>query len=74
MLDALPQVATVEAQWDMAGEAAATLRNNGVNVPLPDIILATSAVHHGLTLWTRDAHFILMQTILPALKLFTEPP
>ena len=46
----------------------------GVTVPFPDVVLVTLAIDSGVELWTRDKHFALMQTVLPALKLFQEPP
>jgi hypothetical protein len=47
---------------------------SGVNVPFADALLATLAIEGHHELWSRDAHFALMQRALPALKLFQEPP
>jgi predicted nucleic acid-binding protein len=65
---------TPETAWDALGDNLCALRGKGVNVPLADGLLATLAIMHGAELWTRDAHFGLIQKVLPALRLFTESP
>ena len=56
------------------GRNQSTLSAHGVTVPLIDTALATIAIAVGIELWTYDAHFTLIQGVLPALKLFQEPP
>ena len=73
LLNRFAQVSTPESIWDAAGDNLAILRKSGINVPFPDVVLATIAVSEGHDLWTRDAHFVIMQRALPALKLFSEP-
>lgn len=43
-------------------------------MPFPDALIATLAIRSGTELWTYDNHFRLMQSSLPALRLFAEPP
>ena len=43
-------------------------------MPFPDAVIASVAIANGIELWTRDRHFTLVQQLLPALKLFPEPP
>ena len=74
MLAALGAVFTPESVWDDVGDNLCTLRTHGVTVPFPDAVLATLAIVNHLELWTHDAHFLLIQKWLPALKLFQEPP
>jgi predicted nucleic acid-binding protein len=74
LLNRFAQVPTPESVWDALGDHLCTLRTHGVTVPLPDALLATVAIIHGLDLWTRDAHFGLIQGVLTALQLFPEPP
>jgi predicted nucleic acid-binding protein len=38
------------------------------------VAIATVAIANGIELWARDRHFPLIQSILPALRLFQEPP
>ena len=45
-----------------------------MTVPLIDTALATIAISLDVELWTYDAHCTLIQGVLPALKLFQEPP
>src|SRR5947209_7499702 len=74
LLNRFIQVPTPEGSWDVLGDNLCALRGHGVTVPLADALLATIAIIHGLELWTRDAHFGLIQGVLPALALFPEPP
>jgi predicted nucleic acid-binding protein len=52
----------------------AALQAADLTLPFPDVVIATVAIAHGVELWARDYHFPLMQTVLPALQLFVEPP
>jgi predicted nucleic acid-binding protein len=63
-----------DALWETVGRNQASLSANGVTVPLIDTALATIAIAAGIELWTYDSHFALIQGVLPALKLFQEPP
>jgi predicted nucleic acid-binding protein len=60
--------------WPRLGRNIAALGAAGITVPFPDIIIATLAIDLDVELWQRDHHFPLIQTVLPKLKLFTEPP
>ena len=73
-LDSLPQLAVPDSAWDDLGDHLAVLRRAGISVPYPDTLIATLAIHLRIELWTRDKHFTLMRTVLPALRLFAEPP
>ena len=41
---------------------------------LPDAVIATVGLANDIEVWARDPHFPMMQLILPALKLYQEPP
>jgi predicted nucleic acid-binding protein len=43
-------------------------------VPFPDALIGTVAINNNLEVWHHDAHFPLMQTALPHLRLFVKPP
>lgn len=60
--------------WDRVGHHLFLCRRSGITVPFPDAVLATVALDSGVELWTYDTHFALIQTVLPALRLFHEPP
>lgn len=68
------QVLTPESAWETAGDNLAAFYAGGLTVPLPDALVATIGFENAFEVWARDAHFPTMQTILPALKLFQEPP
>jgi predicted nucleic acid-binding protein len=65
---------TPEAMWDVVGDNLAQLRRKGLTVPVPDAIVATLGIDLDIEVWSRDLHFPAIQLILPALKLFQEPP
>lgn len=52
-------------------DAIAMIRR-GTKIPLPDAVLAATAIHHGIPLWTRDAHFARVQAVAPGLILFDD--
>ena len=68
------QVATSDAIWDDVGDNLRALRTSGVNVPFPDVVIATVAITNDVELWTHDNQFLLIQGVLPRLRLFVEPP
>jgi len=63
-----------EALWDVIGDNLAALRAGGLTIPFPDAVIVSVAIANGMELWTRDQHFTLVKRLLPALKLFQEPP
>ena len=63
-----------ETLWESAGRNQAQLRANGVTVPLTDAVVASLALALDVELWAYDAHFTFIQRVLPAFRLFAEPP
>ena len=63
-----------DSLWDTVGDNLATLRSKGITVPMADAVIATLGIENDIEVWARDPHFPLMQTALPRLKLFQEPP
>jgi predicted nucleic acid-binding protein len=63
-----------DTTWDAVGDSPCILRSKGVSIPFPDAVIATIAISNNIELWTRDTHFGLVQSAIPALKLFIEPP
>jgi predicted nucleic acid-binding protein len=74
LLGTFGQVPIPDPLWDIVGDHLAALRAGGVTVAFQDVVIATVALVNDFELWTRDQHFTLVQGILPALKLFQEPP
>ena len=74
LLDSLHQIELDEALWDNVGDLLATLRRAGVTVPFPDAVMSSLAISLDIELWSRDRHFPLIQQVVPAMKLFQEPP
>ena len=56
-LRALDHLEMNEALWHEAGHLSASLRKKGVTLPLSDILIATLAMEHGLSVLTVDRHF-----------------
>ena len=74
LLATFNQLAIPDSIWDSVGDNLAALRSKGITVPLPDAAIATLGIDNNLEVWARDAHFPTMQTVLPALMLYQEPP
>ncbi len=72
MLDRFDQIVPDIDIWDQLGRNLFLLRGRGVAVPFPDALIATLAIQHDLELWTRDAHFAVIQSVLPELRLWKE--
>jgi predicted nucleic acid-binding protein len=68
------RVAIPDSIWEMLGRSLSLLRTHGIAVPFPDALIATVAIQLQLELWTNDAHFLMIQSVLPQLKLCQEPP
>jgi len=64
-LDIYPDV------WRCLGLNLMALRQAGLAMPLPDVLLATMAIVHDVPLWSNDKHFARIQQVLPSLQLFT---
>ena len=62
-LGALPYLEMTEALWIKAGQLSTTLRKTGKTVPLSDILIATLAIEHSLSVMTVDEHFRLISGV-----------
>ena len=60
--------------WNLLAKNLYELRIHGITVPFQDALIATIAIENGLELWTRDKQFLMIQSVIPALLLFQEPP
>ncbi|HVC95298.1 MAG TPA: PIN domain-containing protein [Pirellulales bacterium] len=74
LLGTFGQLAVADVLWDKVGDHLAELRAHGITVPFQDVVIATVAIENDIELWTHDAQFQMIQNVLPALKLFVEPP
>lgn len=72
LLSAFRPVKVEDPVWELAGDISSALRVRGTPMKLPDIVIAATAIHHGMPLWTRDAHFSQVQAVVPQLALFDE--
>jgi predicted nucleic acid-binding protein len=64
-LAALEQVPITELTWTRASRMGHALARKGQHVPLPDLLIATTALLHGLTLWSVDSDFKRIAGIAP---------
>ena len=65
-LQALRHLETTQEIWVTAGALAATLRQQGLTLPLTDIVMAAVAQVHDCALYATDVHF----THIPHLRLY----
>ena len=68
------QISIPDDLWDEVGALLATLRGAGLPMPFADVVIAALAIHLDIELWSRDQHHFAMQAVVPALRLFQEPP
>ncbi|MBT8364402.1 MAG: PIN domain-containing protein [Deltaproteobacteria bacterium] len=66
LFDALILLSVDETVWDNAGDLDASLRKNGITIPPMDVIIAQVCLHHKVSLFTLDEHFLS----IPELKVF----
>jgi predicted nucleic acid-binding protein len=59
--------------WDHLGDLLASLRTRGLPMPFQDVLLAAIAIDHNVEIWSYDAHFLAIQSVLANLKLFQGP-
>ena len=64
-LGALEQVSITDLTWTRAARMGNELARRGQSVPLPDLLIAATALLHGLTLWTVDGDFKRIAAIFP---------
>lgn len=58
LLDRVPSLPTVDADWAMAGKKLQTLRAKGITLPLTDALIWAVAQRHGAVVLTVDKHFM----------------
>ena len=62
---ALAHLDSAEADWLTVATKARVLADAGETVPLLDVLIAAIAYRHGAILAHRDAHFRVIQHVLP---------
>jgi predicted nucleic acid-binding protein len=70
LFSSFAQVPIEPPVWELAGDISARLRVQGTPVMLADLVIAATAIHHHLPLWTRDNHFERVRVVAPALAIF----
>lgn len=56
-LDAVPSLEMTESLWIEAGRLSASLRRQGITLPLSDVLIATLAMANSCGVLTSDRHF-----------------
>mgnify|MGYP000117921209 CR=1 FL=1 len=64
-LEALEEVPITPEVWLEAARLGYTLRRGGLNVPLPDLLIAQAAIAGELQLWHADEHFEYIKQLVP---------
>jgi len=60
--------------WEKAARLNFILRRQGLNLPLIDVFIASSALLHGYTLVHHDRHYEMVKRAEPALITLVVPP
>lgn len=63
--EALEHAPITDGTWRRAASLGNALARRGKGVPLPDLIIAASALEQDLTLWTVDEDFKRVSTVSP---------
>ncbi len=72
-LSLLNEIPIDNAIWEVVGRNLQLLRTKGFTVPFTDVVISSVALQHDFEIWTYDAHFKMIQTVIPKLRLFQEP-
>jgi predicted nucleic acid-binding protein len=67
-LNSLPWADLAPASWREVGTLAARLRADGQTLPLTDLVIAVAATRGGHTLWSHDADFDRIGSVLTQLE------
>jgi predicted nucleic acid-binding protein len=73
LLQGFRRIAIPGSIWPALGQNLFLLRSNGITVPFTDALIGTVAIEQDVDLWTLDAHFLIIQPVLPRLRLFKAP-
>lgn len=66
------QMPIEEPVWELTGRIMGAMTRRGTKVKFPDAVIAATAIHKDVPLWTRDRHFGWIQAAFPELALFDE--
>ncbi|MEW6201145.1 MAG: PIN domain-containing protein [bacterium] len=61
----IPYLTTTRVIWRQSGELKLLLLTKGHSIPLPDAIIAATAVHYGVELFSMDIHFSVIAKYIP---------
>ena len=70
LLSGLPWLELRARGWRRVGELAGDARRSGFNLPLTDVQIAVMALENEAELWSRDAHFAQIGTLVAGLVRF----
>lgn len=57
--------------WIRLGRMLNKLRKSGLTVPFTDAIIAQTAIEYDVSLLTNDHHFMLINSVIPELQLYS---
>lgn len=63
-MNALPMLEITDNDWVDAGNTGNLLRQKGITVPLPDLIIFSVASKNNCALFTLDRHFEMIRTAI----------
>jgi predicted nucleic acid-binding protein len=64
-LAALEQAPILDQTWERTARLGHQLARKGQSVPLPDLLIAATALLHGLPLWSADSDFKRIVAVAP---------
>ena len=70
ILDSFDSLEMDENDWQQVGINLMKLRLKGLNLPFPDVIIATLGLKYNIPVWTFDQHFVEMKSVFTDLELY----
>ena len=69
-LAGIPCLSFGEQDWDFVGRNLYLLRSHGITMPFQDVLIASTAICNGASIWSNDKHFAYFQRVIPELQIF----
>jgi predicted nucleic acid-binding protein len=69
-LNCFNYVSIDDSVWNALGILLNKLKKNGITLPFQDALMAVLAIKKGLSIWSKDQHFLLIQNVVPELQIF----
>ncbi len=75
LIESLPRLSISDQDWVAAGQIGSELREKGVTVPLPDLLIYRVALSNDCAIFTLDKHFkMITKALNQKIEIINLPP